>query len=420
MIDLRRTKRFVLDSRAWQPEPLRLILATRPGRDRRPTADAGVRLRAAAAWLARAQDATGDGGVSWAYSLRYGWGPSYPETTGYIVPTYLALRDALGDAAWRTRAGVAIDFLVPLQFEEGAFPAGTLARAERTPSIFNTGQIINGLTAWHLETGDDAILERALRAARWLGSVQDDDGAWRRHAHLDYPVTYTAHAACWIAELGVHANDTAVQAIAERHLDWVLGQQDADTGWFVRAGFSAEDHARRESVTHTIAYTLWGVLLSGELLGRADAVSAARRAALDIADGVLARGWLPGMLGDGWMPRSRYACLTGNAQMALVWQKLDGLEPDPRLRAAADRVLDLVGAAQLLTSRDPGIRGGIPGSDPVWGDYVQFGLPNWAAKFTIDALLGQGDPSLRLTRPTPEAAAAVVPAPEPSGPDGPA
>ena len=29
----------------------------------------------------------------------------------------------------------------------------------------------------------------------------------------------------------------------------------------------------------------------------------------------------------------------------------------------------------------------MPGSFPVWGSYMRFGLPNWAAKFYLDALL---------------------------------
>src|SRR5687767_10751398 len=51
-------------------------------------------LRAAIDWICRAHDASGDGGVARSYSLAYhpffrrrGWMPSYPETTGYIIPT---------------------------------------------------------------------------------------------------------------------------------------------------------------------------------------------------------------------------------------------------------------------------------------------------------------------------------------------
>ena len=42
------------------------------------------------AWLARAQDCStsADGGVARHYSLLDGWSTSYPETTGYIIPTF--------------------------------------------------------------------------------------------------------------------------------------------------------------------------------------------------------------------------------------------------------------------------------------------------------------------------------------------
>ena len=48
-------------------------------------------IREGIAWLGRAQDnsASHDGGVARDDSLETGWATSYPETTGYIVPTML-------------------------------------------------------------------------------------------------------------------------------------------------------------------------------------------------------------------------------------------------------------------------------------------------------------------------------------------
>jgi len=48
-------------------------------------------LAATADWLARAQEVNGDGGVAGRYHLRRGWSSSYPETTGYAIPTLLRL-----------------------------------------------------------------------------------------------------------------------------------------------------------------------------------------------------------------------------------------------------------------------------------------------------------------------------------------
>src|SRR5262249_32341461 len=80
-----------------------------PGIDR--AIDEGV------AWLGRAQDysASADGGVARHYSLITGWGASYPETTGYIIPTMLAYARLRGDEAAHWRAKRMLDWLVSIQ-----------------------------------------------------------------------------------------------------------------------------------------------------------------------------------------------------------------------------------------------------------------------------------------------------------------
>jgi hypothetical protein len=40
-----------------------------------------------------------------------------------------------------------------------------------------------------------------------------------------------------------------------------------------------------------------------------------------------------------------------------------------------------------ISSLNPAIRGGLPGSWPTWGDYGRFKVLNWATKFLVDALL---------------------------------
>ncbi len=97
-------------------------------------------------------------------------------------------------------------------------------------------------------------------------------------------------------------------AAAGRHLDWVLAQQDARTGWFDLAGFSASDHAARVAVTHTIAYTIAGVLHLGIELERPDAVAAAQRAAAAVA------GLLERSRPDSRPPRS---CMAASGRLEL-------------------------------------------------------------------------------------------------------
>ena len=345
-------------------------------------------LVAAATWLARAQDAQADGGISGRYSLKTGWSSSYPETTGYIVPTFLALAKEV-DPSFLKRAERCIEFLKAIQLPDGAFPGGEVKENRTRPSIFNSCQILHGLVAWHAATGDEDTARAARRAAGWLVAQQDPDGAWRKHIYQSV-TTYTSHASCWLAEAGRHFGVEAWIRSAERHLDWVLSHVDHATGWIDLAGFAQEDHEHQRAVTHTLAYTVWGVLHLSLLLGRDDATAVARRAAERVARRLELLGWLPGEINSQWKAaRNDYACLTGNAQMALIWFRLAALDRDARFINAAIKAIELVKRAQPMESHDPGIRGGIPGSAPIWGDYLYMALPNWAAKFYVDALIAK-------------------------------
>ena len=386
---LKRPYRIFRDAAGWRTANFQVLAS--PYIDRGQNARAGFvdrdHLLACAAWLERAQDANGDGGVAGRYDLRTGWTSSYPETTGYIVPTLIRLADALGEPRFRERARRCIDFLLSVQLDCGAFPGMEIGHNRTEPSIFNSAQIVCGLRAWYADSRDDRALDAARRACDWLVSQQEADGAWRKFLYGEVAYTYMAHAACWIAELGADLDRKDWLEAARRYLEWVLKQQDPATGWFDLCGFSEQAHRARQAPTHTIAYTIWGVLMLARILGHEAGMQAARKAATAVARRLEFSRWLPGILDHTWRGCASYACLTGNAQMALIWLELHRLQHDPTLLSAACKAIDLVKRAQPMTAGDPGIRGGIPGSDPVWGDYIYMRIPNWSAKFFIDALL---------------------------------
>jgi folate-dependent phosphoribosylglycinamide formyltransferase PurN len=388
----------------WIPGNARVALESSIGRSANERAGYTDEdhLAAAIAWLERAHDAGGDGGVSGRYLLGKGWTSSYPETTGYIIPTLLTLATKRNCPRLTDRAARCIDFLARVQLGNGAFPGAEIRENSERPSVFNTAQILNGLVAWHRATGDARAERMAHRAADWLVDVQDADGAWRRDVYQGVAVSYAAHASCWLADYADHFGSDRHRRASLRHLDWVLGNRSPDTGWFDLSGWG-DDHAARIAVTHTIAYTLAGVLHTSAVFGIERGVDAVRVAARAIARRLELNGSLPGVLDHRWRARSRYVCLTGNAQMALIWLRLHALDPEPLLLNAALKAIDEVKRAQPMTHPNPGIRGGIPGSNPIWGDYIRLGLPNWAAKFFIDALL------------TKEAALAAVGRREPEG-----
>src|SRR2546426_619057 len=141
-------------------------------------------------------------------------------------------------------------------------------------------------------TGARDAWEAAQRAADWLVSVQDADGAWRRHVYAGTATTYSAHASCWLAEFAEYCGVPRYREAAARHLDWVLQYRDSQTGWFDLAGFGAEEHAARRALVHSIADTLWGVLRRSEVLARDGGGAAVEHAAPGVARRLAPSGWL--------------------------------------------------------------------------------------------------------------------------------
>ncbi|MFN8581533.1 MAG: AAC(3) family N-acetyltransferase [Gemmatimonadaceae bacterium] len=92
-----------------------------------PSHDPGIERATAAAlaWLCEAQDASisNDGGVAHDYSLVDGWSASYPETTGYVIPTMLEWAKRTGDERLLDRGRAMLDWLVSIQLADGAFRA---------------------------------------------------------------------------------------------------------------------------------------------------------------------------------------------------------------------------------------------------------------------------------------------------------
>ncbi len=338
-------------------------------------------------WVEGCHDASVDGGLPGRYRLRDGWSGSYPETTGYAVPTLLRAADRYGRPGLADRAGRCVDFLLAQQASEGWFAGGEVGASPARASVFNTAQVLSGLDAWDAAREDARARDAAARAADWLLSVQDDDGAWRAHTYGGVACAYYAHASCWLARLGARLGEPRYTRAAARHVTWVLGCRAGPSGWLETAGFPS-DHARRAALTHTLGYTLWGLIVAGQALGAPEAAEAARSAARAIAHVLERWGWLPATLDADWRPCADYACLTGNAQLSQVWRWLAAEDDEDGLMTrAAEASLRLCLAAQPVWARERGVRGGIPGSAPLWGDYLPNAFPNWAAKFAIDAVL---------------------------------
>ena len=386
-ISLKEKIKFSLDTKFWSLSNIDLLTKNLKDEKKLKYHEDNIHLKAGAGWLKEAQDTQSDGGFSGRFNIKTGWSSSYPETTGYIIPTLIALSKELNDLNYINRAARAVEFLLSLQTNEGGFPGREVNDNLALASIFNTGQIINGLLEWYKYSKDEKALDAAIKAGKWMASVQEGDGSWKKFTYLNNVYSYSSHASCWLADLGNYINDGIILDSALKHYEWVLKNQDPETGWFYLSGFSNEDHTEKKSVTHTIAYTLWGIQYMAEIFNRTDGLEAVEKAARKIADLQLKYDFLPGILNSKWESKSSYSCMTGNAQMALIWLRLYQLKNNNKYLDAAIKSIDSIKSTQNLSSSNKGIKGGIQGSFPIWGDYIFMAFPNWAAKFFIDAIL---------------------------------
>jgi hypothetical protein len=231
-------------------------------------------------------------------------------------------------------------------------------------------------------------LGRAARAADWLAAHQEPDGSWRhgQSPKASNPVhSYDVRVAWALAEYHRITQSSAAAEAARRAADWTARQQDPD-GWFQATAFDRGT----PPTTHPIGYVVEGLLACGLRFGEERWVGAARLAADALLSRLSPAGALAGAYGPGWQPRARTTCLTGNAQIGIVWGWLYALGGEERYREGLARVNRFVARTQRLDDPDPGIRGGVKGSHPNTSGYSPFFLPNWAAKFALDALLLEG------------------------------
>ncbi len=344
-----------------------------------PPQDREAHLRAAVGWLKRAQAATPDDGVSYGYSIRGGWRPSYRETSGYIAVTFFDLAAKRQDSESRALARTVSNWLCEVQE-----PDGSIANPQYRPQegiVFDTGQVLLGYVRAHRELGDARFHDAAVRAGSWLAGHIDRDGAWRRNTHLETPHTYNTRVAWSMLECNQIAPDPAIEAAARKNLDWALTQER--DGYFRSCAFTPET----PPFTHTIAYAIRGFLESARILREAAYEDAAVRAADAMLEHVREDGWIPGQVDEDGRPAARYCCLTGNCQLAIIWFKLYQSTGKEKYLDAAKRSLGFVMEHQDLSCSNPDLRGAIKGSHPIWGSYAPLSYPNWAAKFFIDAVL---------------------------------
>jgi hypothetical protein len=345
-----------------------------------------VHIKAAMQWLSTAQKQNKDGGVSTLYSLFNGWGPSYVETTGYIISTFFNYAKISKDMLYRKEAIVMADFELGSQLPSGAF-AGV--RGEDRPVVFNTGQVIFGLCRAYEETKDARYKKAAEKACDWLVLDMDDDGCWRKNTYRNCIHTYNTRTAWSLLRFYKISKNIKYKKAAEKNFEWALSEQ-LENGWIENNGFYPE----QKPLLHTIAYSIRGFLEGGLYLKNKKYLDAAIKASESLLSVQRHDGSLPGRFNKKWKSDVSWSCLTGNSQMSIIWQKLFIATKENKFIEAAKKANAYMKTTQNISSSNAGVRGGIQGAMPIYGWYAPFSYPNWAAKFFADSLMLEDNPEI--------------------------
>jgi uncharacterized protein YyaL (SSP411 family) len=334
-----------------------------------------VHLATAMAFLEKCYSQTGKKGISKGYFFFSGWKEAYPEVTGYCIPTLFECADRMQDKKYKQIALQMADWLVSVQLENGAFPASDL----KTPIVFDTAQVLRGLCFAYSKTKSNKYFDSAVKAADWLVSVQQNDGSWSQFEFRNNAHAFHSQVAWALLECYKLTKNKSYLSAAKNNLTWVLSKQLAN-GWVEQCEFYFNPPL------HTIAYAVEGILMSGLILKNKKYLDSARRTADVLLKLQNKDGSLYGSYDKNWNPTSKSSCLTGDAQIAVIWFELYRLTKKEKYLQAAKKSAAYLKTTQIF-DENADVFGGIKGSHPVYGKYEPFRVLSWATKFFIDALL---------------------------------
>lgn len=351
-------------------------------------------LHAAVDWLLRAQAATPDDGVAHSYDLRRKrWDASYPETTGYIIPTLLDYAEFFKEPRYGEAALRMADWEIAVQLPDGGVRAGTMDAEVVAPTIFNTGQVLFGFARAYTATQEPRYAEALRRAADWLVAAQDADGAWRRFPSPFAPGTdvkaYNTRSAFGLVRAWEALGESRWLEAADANARWAL--ENALPNAFLPHNCLTANPA---PLTHTLAYSMRGLMEVGAATGQERYINQAIRMADEIAAHQRADGSMPGRYDAHWQPAADWSCLTGNAQLAINWLRLMRITGEKRFEIHAIAANRYNMRVQDLTQKDPNRAGALKGSHPFNGGYMTWRYPNWATKFFADSLMLEMRPEI--------------------------
>ncbi|GJM33497.1 MAG: hypothetical protein DHS20C18_24980 [Saprospiraceae bacterium] len=341
------------------------------------------RLQAGMQWLLRSVDVTNGKGSSAYYHLLHGWAPAYPETTGYLIETLLALGKHLNEPQADRAAMQCVNWLCDIQSVDGSIPSDFGGKGN--PIIFDNGQILFGFLAAYKYSGDKKYRSSLDSCSRWLlQQINKEQNTWTKHQYVpNYSPAYNTRVIWALLAVNEILKDEDLQLSMINVLAHYC-QKIQSNGVITDWGF----HPKHAAYTHTIAYTIRGILESSILLKDESSFNKALWISDTLMKQVNQDGAIAGKYDERWNGQYNFVCPVGHAQLSILFGRLYQLTERTDYLEFSQKLLNEIVDCQSLNTWSP-FYGGIPGSKPFYGPYQRWKCINWGAKFFLDALLFQ-------------------------------
>lgn len=334
-------------------------------------------IELASKWLLEAQSINNDGGYAHSYSLFKGWGRSYPETTGYIIPTMLNLGEYLNDETFISSAFKGGEWLLSIQQKDGSF-----LDLSKRKQIFDTGQIIEGLIELYKRTNNNNFLNASINAGNFLLENQDGDGKWSKFSYNNIPHTYYSKVSGNLLKLYEVSKEDKYRIASYKNLEWVIMNQ-MENGYFSFMSFIPN----QLPYLHNIIYVLEGLLESYKILRDESIFSSLMKTVNRLVEINKKRdSILYSQYNNNWDYLKKERCLVGLAQWAGLLIKLYTMIKKEDFFKLSVKTINYLKSKQV-TKGSRNILGALPDTIPIWGNYRKFTFSNWTVKFYIDGLL---------------------------------
>ncbi len=340
-------------------------------------------LSLAIEWIKNGAKRCGQKGVPYGYSLRRGWGESYPETTGYIIETLWDYYDISADFEARELAIKLTEWELEIQNENNGFPEGT--KMGSRSEIFNTGMIIFGLVKSYEKTKDKRYIDAAMRAGDFIVNNQEPGGLWIRYSSslVRNPIkSYHTRVSWALLRLYQVTNEARYKNSALRNLERISSDVFSNF-WIPNMDFDSSG----KPLTHSMCYTYRGMFESGVLLGEEKYIKIALTACQALIFSYERYGYLAVNYNPDWSPANRYKGLVGSAQFAALFFRICQIANEKKFFDYGREILEFVKSYQPYGFNDDGINGGLAGSIPANANYFPLTFLNWGAKFLADAIM---------------------------------